>query len=115
MLSKENQLPLNAIQTMINLITPANGTGTVYIYQKSKLLGTISYSLALVHLILFWLVWAEIECTLYGHVALSKQPINMVKLVQQSSKQVPRAYCSNIYTVGTGLETQKYVPCSIQT
>jgi hypothetical protein len=31
MLSKENQLPLNAIQTMINLITPANGTGTVYI------------------------------------------------------------------------------------
>ena len=26
MLSKENQLPLNAIQTMINLIIPANGT-----------------------------------------------------------------------------------------
>ena len=31
MLSKENPLPLNAIRTMINLIIPANGTGTVYI------------------------------------------------------------------------------------
>ena len=30
MLSKENQLPLNAIPIMINLIIPANGTGTVY-------------------------------------------------------------------------------------
>ena len=34
MLSKENQLPLNAIQKMINLITPANGTGTVYILEQ---------------------------------------------------------------------------------
>ena len=42
MLSKGNQLPLNAIQTMINLITPANGTGTVYILGvMSKLIAKV--------------------------------------------------------------------------
>ena len=36
-------------------------------------------------------------------VALPKQPIKQFKANWQSSKQAPRAYCSNIYTVDAGL------------
>ena len=40
------------------------------------------YSLALVHLIPFWLFWADIECMV--HVALPKRPINQFEPVEQS-------------------------------
>ena len=55
------------------------------------------YSLALVCLIPSWLVWAKVHCTL--HAALSKWPINQFKQVQQSSKQVLRAYLPDNYTL----------------
>ena len=48
-------------------------------------------------MILSWLVWAEIECTV--HVALLLQSINQLKSFQKSRQQAPRAYCSNVYTV----------------
>ena len=54
------------------------------------------------HLILSWLVWADIECAV--HVALPKWPINNFKLVKQSRQQVPRAYCPNLYTVIKGAQ-----------
>ena len=63
-------------------------------YKKDGALD-LSYSLALVHLILYWLVWAELGCT----VTLSKRSINWFQPVQQSRQQVQRAYCPDIYVV----------------
>ena len=59
-----------------------------YIYQDSKLLTQV-------HLIPFWLVQAEIECTV--HIALSIRPNNQFKPDQQSRQQAPKAYCSLTY------------------
>ena len=56
----------------------------------------LSYSLTLVHLNPFQLVWAEIECTV--HSALLKWLLNQFKPVQKI-RQAPRANCLNIYTV----------------
>ena len=58
-----------------------------------------NWPLALVYLIPYCLVLAEIKCT--GHVALPKRPINQFKLVHQSRKRLLRNYCPNIriYTV----------------
>ena len=52
-----------------------------------------SQSLALVHSISSWLVWAEIKCVV--HDALPKWLKNRFKLVWQS---LLRAYCPHIYT-----------------
>ena len=49
----------------------------------------------MVHLILSWLVWAEIECAV--NFDLPKWPINQFKPVQQSRQLVLRAYCRNVY------------------
>ena len=54
----------------------------IYLYNPSFLAG---------------LVRPEIECTL--HFALTKQPTNQLKPVQQSRQQALRAYCPNIHTV----------------
>ena len=51
--------------------------------------------MALVHLIPYWLVWAEIECMV--QVALTKLPMNQFKLVHQ--KHITVAECPNVYTV----------------
>ena len=59
-----------------------------------------SYSLALVHLISSWLGSGEIECIM--HVVLPKQPINKLKVIQQSRQQVLEAYCPDKYTVVVG-------------
>ena len=56
--------------------------------------------IALVHLIPYWLFWAEVKCML--HVVLPKRPINEFKLDQQSRQQALKAYCPNIYTVVGG-------------
>ena len=50
------------------------------------------------HSFYFWLVRAEIKCTV--HVALPKRPINQFKVVQCAmQKTSKKAYSSNIYTV----------------
>ena len=49
--------------------------------------------MALVHLIPYWLVWAEIECMV--QVALTKLPMNQFKLVHQ--KHITVAECPIMY------------------
>ena len=66
---------------------------TVYILGQKAL----SYSLALVHSIHSWLVWAEIECTV--HIAMPKRPFDQFWLVQQSREKGQISWCPNIYTV----------------
>ena len=57
--------------------------------------------LVLVHSIPFWLVWAEIECTVQqGQIvvlACCSAQTNWLTPVQQSMQQVLRSYCLNIY------------------
>ena len=43
---------------------------------------------------------AGLECKM--HVVLPKQPINKLKLIQQSRQQVLEAYCPDKYTVVVG-------------
>ena len=62
-----------------------------------------SKTLALVHLIPSWLVWAKIECTV--HDALPKWPINRFQPVWQIRQQAIRAYCPSIDTVPKTLHT----------
>ena len=69
-----NSTPTATWQQLI--IIKTNTVYTIYI-----LLGqlNLSYNLALVHLIPFWLGWAKIVCMV--QVALPKQPINQFQLV----------------------------------
>ena len=64
----------------------------VYRSDNNKVL--TKYSLVLVHLIPFWLVWTEIECTV--HFAM---PLNRFQPVWQSRQQVVKAHCSDKYIV----------------
>ena len=68
---------------------------TWYTSQYIRTVLAILYSLALVHLIPTWVVWAEISVAVL--VALPKWSINQFKLVQLSKKQALRAYCRHIY------------------
>ena len=63
----------------------------VYVYTRT--VSSYSYSLAycLVHSYSSWLVWAEIECSVY--VALPKRPIYQFEPVQQNRQKGLRAYC----------------------
>ena len=56
-------------------------------YMNFKSLVTLSF-------VPFWLVWAEIKCTMYFN--LSKRPINQFEPVLQSIQQVPIIHCFNI-------------------
>ena len=55
--------------------TPYSGTPMNTVYRLDSKAFAM-YSLALVHSIPSWLLWAEIECT--GHVALLKWPLKPV-------------------------------------
>ena len=78
---------------LANYVFPADVFSQLHLLEFYCIFGKTltTYSLAFVHLIPSWLVWAEIECTV--HVALPKWPISKLTIVPQSRQQVLRAYC----------------------
>ena len=58
---------------------------------------TLSYSLALVHLIPSWLFLADIECTVLVKYAL-KEKASLDQLSKADNILILRAYCPNIRT-----------------